>query len=123
MSNILKLDVDRVPEDLSAVQADDRLLDALGSATPGAAGALVDDELNALLLAWRNEVETEPFDEKGLDTEAAIAVIQAAKPKLGLPARAIRRVKWLFASPVRIVLTGMLFGVPGGMALWISFFG
>ena len=47
-----------VADDLSAVQADDRLLDALGSATPGAAGSLVDDELNALLLAWRNEVET-----------------------------------------------------------------
>jgi hypothetical protein len=46
---------------LSAVQADDRLLDALGSATPGTAGSLVDDELNALLLAWRAEVEALPF--------------------------------------------------------------
>lgn len=48
-------------DELSAVQADDRLLDALGSATPAAAGSLVDDELNALLLAWRNEVETKPI--------------------------------------------------------------
>lgn len=69
-----------VADDLSAVQADDRLLDALGSATPGAAGALVDDELNALLLAWRHEVETEPFGEL-VDTDTAIATIQAARPQ------------------------------------------
>ncbi|MGW6449724.1 anti-sigma-D factor RsdA [Lentzea sp. NPDC055074] len=69
-----------VADDLSAVQADDRLLDALGSATPDAAGALGDDDLNALLLAWRNEVETEPFGEL-VDTETAIATIQAARPQ------------------------------------------
>lgn len=70
-----------VADDLSAVQADDRLLDALGSATPGVAGgSLVDDELNALLLAWRHEVETEPFNEL-VDTETAIATIQAARPQ------------------------------------------
>ena len=69
-----------VADDLSAVQADDRLLDALGSATPGAAGNVADDELNALLLAWRNEVETEPFGEL-VDTETAIATIQAARPQ------------------------------------------
>lgn len=69
-----------VADDLSAVQADDRLLDALGSATPGAAGSLVDDELNALLLAWRNEVETAPFGEL-VDTDTAIATIQAARPQ------------------------------------------
>ncbi|SDF67525.1 Anti-sigma-D factor RsdA to sigma factor binding region [Lentzea fradiae] len=69
-----------VADDLSAVQADDKLLDALGSATPGAAGSLVDDELNAMLLAWRNEVETEPFGEL-VDTETAIATIQAARPQ------------------------------------------
>ncbi|MGI5504498.1 anti-sigma-D factor RsdA [Lentzea sp. CA-135723] len=69
-----------VADDLSAVQADDKLLDALGSATPGATGSLVDDELNALLLAWRNEVETEPFGEL-VDTDTAIATIQAARPQ------------------------------------------
>lgn len=39
------------------IALDDTLLDFLGSATPGTAGWLVDDELNALLLAWRGEVE------------------------------------------------------------------
>lgn len=76
---------DRAPheplgDDISAVQADDKLLDALGSATPGAADALVDDELNAMLLAWRNEVETEPFGEL-VDTDTAVATIQAARPQ------------------------------------------
>lgn len=69
-----------VADDLSAVQADDKLLDALGSATPGAAGSWGDDDLNALLLAWRNEVETEPFGEL-VDTDTAIATIQAARPQ------------------------------------------
>lgn len=69
-----------VADDLSAVQADDRLLDALGSATPGVAGSLGDDDLNALLLAWRNEVETAPFGEL-VDTDTAIATIQAARPQ------------------------------------------
>ncbi|MFD9699128.1 anti-sigma-D factor RsdA [Lentzea sp. NPDC059081] len=55
-------------------------MDALGSATPGAAGSLVDDELNAMLLAWRGEVETEPFGEL-VDTDTAIATIQAARPQ------------------------------------------
>jgi anti-sigma-D factor RsdA-like protein len=48
------------------VALDDALLDHLGSAVPGAAGSLVDDELNALLLAWRRDVETEPFPD-GID--------------------------------------------------------
>jgi len=57
-------------DELSAVQADDRLLDALGSATPGATGALVDDELNALLLAWRYEVEAAPIPATSLGRAA-----------------------------------------------------
>ena len=71
---------EHVADDLSAVQADDKLLDALGSATPGAAGSWGDDDLNALLLAWRNEVETEPFGEL-VDTDTAVATIQAARPQ------------------------------------------
>lgn len=47
--------------ELAAVHADDRLLNVLGSAVPGSAGSLVDDELNALLLAWRAEVEADPM--------------------------------------------------------------
>ncbi|GLZ30441.1 hypothetical protein Lesp02_26300 [Lentzea sp. NBRC 105346] len=67
-------------DDLSAVQADDRLLDALGAAKPHAQSTLVEDELNALLLAWRHEVDTEPHGEL-VDTETALATIAAARPK------------------------------------------
>jgi anti-sigma-D factor RsdA-like protein len=53
-----------------AVALDDVLLDHLGSAVPGAAGSLVDDELNALLLAWRQDIETAPFPDE-IDLERA----------------------------------------------------
>lgn len=66
-----------VVDDLSAVQADDLLLDHLGSATPHTAGALVDDELNALLLAWRNKTDAEPMPEL-VDADTAATVIARA---------------------------------------------
>lgn len=66
-------------DDLSAVQADDRLLDALGAVKPSAPGVLVEDELNALLLAWRHDVDTEVYGEL-VDTDTAIATIEAARP-------------------------------------------
>lgn len=69
--------LDPVLDDLSAVQADDLLLDYLGSALPSTAGHLVDDELNALLVAWRGEVEAADMPEL-VDTETAIAVIARA---------------------------------------------
>jgi hypothetical protein len=64
-------------DDLSAVQADDRLLDLLGCALPGTAGHLVDDELNALLVAWRNEVDTRDFPDL-VDVNTAVTVITRA---------------------------------------------
>ncbi|MDX3661259.1 anti-sigma-D factor RsdA [Streptomyces sp. ID05-26A] len=70
MSNI-----DPAVDDLSAVQADDRLLDLLGSATPYAAGEL--DDLSALMLAWRGEVDSvDPGDL--VDLDAAVAAIAYA---------------------------------------------
>jgi hypothetical protein len=69
--------LDPALDDLSAVQADDLLLDHLGSAVPGAAGQLGDDNLNALLLAWRNEAETQPMPEL-VDLDTATAFIAYA---------------------------------------------
>lgn len=66
--------LDPALDELSAVQADDRLLDALGSATPGTAGSLVDDELNALMLAWRNETEAAPMPPL-IDADTAVALL------------------------------------------------
>lgn len=71
MSNL-----DPTVDDLSAVQADDLLLDHLGSALPGTASHLADDELNALMLAWRNEVETDSIPPL-VDVETALQVIAA----------------------------------------------
>lgn len=69
-------------EELSAVQADDRLLDALAAAVPHpraelAEDELVEDELNALLLDWRNDVDTEVCREL-VDTKTALAILAAA---------------------------------------------
>lgn len=47
--------------DHAAIRTDDTLLDVLGSAFPGGAGSLVDDELTSLLLGWRVEVEHTPM--------------------------------------------------------------
>lgn len=69
--------LDPAVDDLSAVQADDLLLDELGSALLGTAGHLVDDELNALLLAWRNEAESLAFGDL-VDLDTAVATIAHA---------------------------------------------
>jgi anti-sigma-D factor RsdA-like protein len=63
-----------MPADLAAVQADDALLDFLGSGgTPSGAS----DELTRVLAAWRHEVHAEPVGEL-VDTNTALAVICAA---------------------------------------------
>jgi hypothetical protein len=65
-------------DDLAGIRADDALLDALGGRGP--AEGLVEDELNALLLAWRREVDSRPVGEL-VDTDTAVATIAAAQPQ------------------------------------------
>ncbi|GAA0237479.1 anti-sigma-D factor RsdA [Saccharothrix mutabilis subsp. mutabilis] len=65
-------------DDLAGIRADDALLDALGGR--GHAEGLVEDELNALLLAWRREVDSRPVGEL-VDTDTAVATIAAAQPQ------------------------------------------
>jgi anti-sigma-D factor RsdA-like protein len=63
-----------MPADLAALQADDALLDLIGSGhTPSDA----DDELTRVLAAWRREVHAEPVKEL-VDTSTALAAIRAA---------------------------------------------
>jgi hypothetical protein len=64
--------------DLTLLQADDALLDALGSADPDVSGPLGDDQLNSLLLSWRHEVDAQPMAEL-VDTETAVHVVAAAR--------------------------------------------
>lgn len=62
-------------DDFGAVHADDALLNALGGRTTEPA----DDDLNELLLIWRNEVDTDPAG-------ALVSTRQAT--------RVIRRARW-----------------------------
>lgn len=63
--------------DLSAVQADDALLDALGGSDPKMADDLGDQELNALLLAWRRDIDSEPLAEL-VDVDTAVTTVKTA---------------------------------------------
>jgi hypothetical protein len=65
------------PPDLSLVQADDALLDALGGSDPKVADGLGDQELNSLLLAWRRDIDSEPFPEL-IDVDTAANTVKTA---------------------------------------------
>lgn len=71
---------DQVPGDLSGIQADDALLDALGGKDPDRVGDFVQDDLNALLLAWRHDVDSQAVSDL-VDTDTAVATIAAARPQ------------------------------------------
>ncbi len=76
-------DPSEMPVDLAAVQADDALLDLLGSVdrTPGGVDHTlggVDGELMRVLTAWRREVHADSIREL-VDTETALAAISAAR--------------------------------------------
>jgi len=63
--------------DLSVVQADDALLDALGGSDPKVADGLGDQELNALLLAWRRDIDSEPLADL-VDIDTAVITVKTA---------------------------------------------
>lgn len=63
--------------DLAAIRADDGLLDSLGGSDPGIADDLGDQELNALLLSWRRDIDSEPLAEL-VDTDTAVTTIKTA---------------------------------------------
>lgn len=63
--------------DLSAVQADDALLDALGGPDAKVADELGDAELGALLLAWRRDIDSERIPEL-IDADTAATEIRTA---------------------------------------------
>jgi hypothetical protein len=67
-------DPHEMPADLAAVQADDTLLDLLGS---GCLPGDDSDELTRVLAAWRREVHATPVREL-VDTNTALGVIRAA---------------------------------------------
>jgi hypothetical protein len=64
--------------DLALVHADDEYLDLLNAADLEDQDGLADDQLTALLMSWRQEVDSEPIDEL-VDTKLAVVTVQAAK--------------------------------------------
>ncbi len=90
------------PVDISAVQADDELLDALGgmesedSADEGGTGA----NLDALLVAWRRDVDSEPIGDL-VDTDTAVAAIGEGT---GSPRRRKRRHLVPIASAAAVLM-------------------
>lgn len=63
--------------DLSAAHADDALLDAISGSDPMIADELGQAELNALLVSWRRDVDSEPMPQL-VDADTAISTIKAA---------------------------------------------
>jgi hypothetical protein len=62
---------------LAVIRADDALLDTLAGRDTTQADALTDDDLNALLLAWRREVDARPVGVL-VDTPRAVRTIRRA---------------------------------------------
>jgi Anti-sigma-D factor RsdA to sigma factor binding region len=116
----LDLDED-VVDDLALVRADDELLDALAAqANRDDADADFDDEqLNALLLAWRQDVDSVPVPEI-VDTKTAVATLTAARsarrrrPRLLVPVAAAAAVLAVAFAGVGMAARG----AEPGDALW-----
>jgi Anti-sigma-D factor RsdA to sigma factor binding region len=83
-----------IPVDLAAVQADDALLNMLGSSDAGRGSA--DAELARVLVAWRRDVDSEPFGEL-LDASTAATAIEAGR-------RLRRRFPWRAVAAVLAAL-------------------
>lgn len=68
------------PVDLSALQADDALLDALGGTNPDVPSASGDDgpDLESLLVAWRRDVDAAPIGDL-VETDDAVAAISEGR--------------------------------------------
>ncbi len=65
------------PIDLSAVQADEALLEALRSGDTGTESTLTDSQVTDLLVAWRRDIDAEPIPEL-VDVDTALQVVTSA---------------------------------------------
>jgi hypothetical protein len=66
--------------DLSLVHADDELLDLLGGANLDGPDAVPDDQLSALLMEWRRDIEAKPIGDI-VDPKLATVTVLTAKRK------------------------------------------
>ncbi|HEY0813188.1 MAG TPA: anti-sigma-D factor RsdA [Pseudonocardia sp.] len=104
-------DGDPEPVDLVAVQADDELINALAAgmamSTSAAGGPYrADDQVVALLSAWRADVAEEPIPEL-LDLDTAVAAVQAGiKAKRATRSARTRHLVPVAAAAAFLVLVG-----------------
>lgn len=73
---------DEEPLDLARLRADDELLNTLGGAESGSESSSDESgvDLEALLLAWRRDVDSAPVGEL-VDTDSAVAAVDEGRPK------------------------------------------
>jgi hypothetical protein len=116
------------PVDLAAVRADDALLDAIAGGTGGFGqlgyGRLGqdDDQLAAVLAAWRADIEADPMPELVTLDEAVEAVDAGHDARDRLHSRGRRRMPFAVAAAAVVVafagLTVAVHGAMPGDALW-----
>lgn len=119
------VDLDEVgdePVDLARLQADDVLLDALGGTNPDSSTSKEQGpDLEALLVAWRQDVDSAPIGDL-VDTDAAVTAISEGqrRPRRGLKRRHLVPVASA-AAVLMITFTGVGLAardaLPGDM-LW-----
>lgn len=96
------------PIDLAAVQADDELISALstGMAVPAGRTYHADDQVVALLSAWRAEVVADPIPDL-LDVDTAVAAVRAgSSAKRRTPSAKARHLAPAAAAAALLVLVG-----------------
>ncbi|GAA4843924.1 anti-sigma-D factor RsdA [Saccharopolyspora rosea] len=102
-------EVGEEPIDLAELQADDALLDALGGTNPDVSGHSGNEGerpgLEALLVAWRQDVDAAPIGEL-VDVDTAAAAIAAGR-------RPARRLKRWHLVPVATAAAVLMIGFTG----------
>ncbi len=91
--------------DLSAIQADDALLDALGAGDSRVDDELGNQELSALLLAWRRDVDSEAIPEL-VDTQSAVTTVKTAVAARNGRGRGRRRMLVPVAAAAAVLAIG-----------------
>jgi hypothetical protein len=101
-------DFDEEPIDLSALQADDALLDALGGTNPDIAVSADDERpsLEALLVAWRQDIDAAPIGDLVDADTAATAIAAGSRPRSRLKRRHLVPVATA-AAVLMITFTGV----------------
>jgi hypothetical protein len=108
------------PVDISQLASDDALLDALGGSDPDLSAISGDQELSALLLAWKQDIDSVSIPADLVDVDTAMAAIASGLPQQ--PAR--RRILVPLASAAAVLLIAFTLvglgarGAHPGDALW-----